>query len=74
MKKYNYYYKEPNYSDVIKEVDEDEFEIGQSYEKTPAKKIKCRKCGSKEFIVGVGNYFTAIKCPKCKWEMCIHDG
>lgn len=74
MKKKKESYKSPAWEDVIIEQRVDEFEIGQVYEDTPAKRLKCRKCGSTEFIVGVGKYYTAIKCPKCKWEMCIHDG
>ena len=74
MKKYNENYEEPNYEDVIVKTKVDEFEIGQGYDQVPASKIKCRKCGSGEFIVGVGDYYTAIKCPKCKWELCIHEG
>jgi len=62
------------FSNLLEESEEDEFEIGQCYEDIPAKKIKCKKCGSDKFIVGVGSYFTAIKCPNCKWEYCIHEG
>lgn len=39
--------------------------------------IYCRICGGKEFYAGAGrpgSYFTALKCKKCKWESCIHDG
>lgn len=36
--------------------------------------IYCRICGGKEFYVGSGSYFTALKCIKCKWEACVHDG
>lgn len=36
--------------------------------------IRCKKCGALEFNVGSGDYFTAIRCPKCGWEECIHEG
>ena len=36
--------------------------------------IYCRICGGKNFYVGSGSYFTALKCIKCKWEVCVHDG
>ena len=39
-----------------------------------AQTLICRQCGSDQFIVAHWNYFTAIKCVKCKWERCIHDG
>lgn len=74
MKRKNNNYEEPEYEDVISETKDDEFEIGQIYENHPAKKIKCKKCGCDNFIIGIGSYYTAIKCPICKWELCIHDG
>ena len=60
--------------ELVEELYTNTFSIGQFYEEKPAKKIKCRKCGSDKFIVGIGDYYTAIKCPECKWEKCIHDG
>lgn len=60
---------------IIEKCENDEtFHIGQSYEEEAVTTIKCAKCGSREFNVGQGNYFTAIRCPKCKWELCIHNG
>jgi ribosomal protein S27E len=49
------------------------FMVGQSYE-TPAEEIRCLRCGGVEFNVAVGRLFTAIRCPKCKYEICIHEG
>lgn len=36
--------------------------------------LYCATCGSKEFQVGKGTYRTTIRCPKCGWERCVHDG
>lgn len=74
MKAKNKNYEEPDHDDVLIESEDDEFEIGQCYEDIPAKKLICKKCGEDNFFVGVGNYYTAIKCKKCKWELCIHSG
>lgn len=52
----------------------DEFEIGQGYEEIPARKVICIKCGTDRFILGKGNYYTALKCPNCLYEICIHEG
>jgi ribosomal protein L37E len=57
---------------IEKKVD-GKFHVG-SMGQDPAKSIVCRKCGSTQFNVGQGSYFTAIKCVKCEWEICIHDG
>lgn len=39
-----------------------------------SEQIVCKKCGSKEFHVAQSYCFTAIRCPNCKWEACIHEG
>lgn len=54
-----------------------DFTIGHSYGKDderPARTIACKKCGCYKLIVGRGSYFTAVKCPRCNWEVCIHQG
>lgn len=51
-----------------------DFSIGQGYTRKKCKTILCKECNSDKFIVGVDDWFTAIKCPTCGWEVCIHDG
>ena len=58
----------------IEEKDDGLFHIGQCYEKEVAKTLFCKKCGDNKFHVGRGNYYTAIKCVNCGWEICEHDG
>lgn len=75
MKKLNNHWNDrADYDDVIEETEVDEFEIGQSYSDIPDKKIICKKCGSDKWIVGKGDYHTSVKCPNCKYEICIHEG
>lgn len=63
------------YADFVEEEkDSTLFHIGQSYSQTPIKKLSCKICGSDSFNVGVGDHFTGIRCVKCEWEVCIHDG
>ena len=50
------------------------FHIGQCYENQAAKTVKCAFCGSTEFNVGMGSWFTAIRCKNCEWEQCAHSG
>ena len=50
------------------------FHIGQGGEKKAVETVRCLTCGSKKFHVGLGEYFTGIKCVKCGWERCVHDG
>jgi len=71
----NQNYQAPRFKEVIKKLpDDDSFQIGQIYDDRPVTTLSCAKCGSDEFMVGQGSYFTAIRCPSCKWELCIHDG
>lgn len=51
-----------------------QFHIGQSYDEKPASVIVCKKCGSEDFNVGSGSFYTAIRCIRCKWEYPIHSG
>lgn len=51
-----------------------DFNIGQSYTEDKCKTYVCKVCGNDRFIVGHDKYYTAIKCPKCGWERCIHEG
>ena len=68
-------YKEPCYQDVIVKLPEDDtFFIGQSYEEAAATTLACKKCGGMNFNIGQGNYFTAVKCVNCDWQLCIHEG
>ena len=63
------------YEDVYNLVEDDEtFHIGQSYDDEAATTVECAKCHGRVFNVGMGDYFTAIRCVKCEWETCIHDG
>ena len=48
--------------------------VGQSYEKEPCTQYRCKICGSDKFEVGYDSYFTALRCPNCKYEVCVHDG
>ena len=50
------------------------FHIGQSYEKSPCETLQCSICGNTQFQVGKGSLYTAIRCPTCEWELCIHEG
>lgn len=54
--------------------DSDCFHIGQSYSLNPCDKLVCSKCGCDKFFGGDSDYFTALKCPTCGWEICLHDG
>ncbi len=62
-------------SDLVKWIPEDQtFHVGQTYEDEAATTIVCKICGGQEFKVGQGHCLTAIKCPKCEWELVIHEG
>ena len=53
---------------------DDTFHIGQTYEDVAATTLVCRICRGREFNAGAGDYYTALRCPTCGWELCIHEG
>lgn len=57
-----------------KHVQRNDFHVKKSYDKETCATLVCNICGCDKFTVGQGSYFTAIKCDKCGWERCIHDG
>jgi len=68
-------YDDRKHDDNLVELpDIETFRIGQGYEETAAVTLGCKLCGGIDFNVGRGNYYTAIKCPRCGWECCIHEG
>jgi DNA-directed RNA polymerase subunit RPC12/RpoP len=48
--------------------------IKQVYAETFPKLFVCHRCGGDQFNVASEEHFTAIRCPKCLWEVCVHDG
>lgn len=63
----------PGQEEFIEEKEDCLFHIGQ-YQSRLAKTAYCKHCGGKEFNVGIEDYYTAIKCVKCEYEFCIHEG
>ena len=64
-----------NKNNLIKCIeDDDTFHIGPFTKNEAAKTVECVSCGGREFNVGSGHYFTAIRCVKCQWEICFHEG
>ena len=72
--------KKIGYLGIEKDVDPiefkstDMFHIGQSYEREPCNQVICKICGGEKFYVGSEEYFTAIKCVNCNYEISIHEG
>ncbi len=50
------------------------FHIGQGYEHEVARMIACAHCHGTSFEVGIGSYFTALRCLGCGREWCQHSG
>lgn len=64
----------PNDGDDPYTVTEHRAKIGQCYSPDPGKFLCCKLCGATRFQVIRGDYFTGIRCPGCKWEVCVHEG
>ena len=51
------------------------FKLCQVYEEPKdTLQVKCNTCGETKLEVGVGSYFTIVRCSNCLHEECIHEG
>mgnify|MGYP006931612292 CR=1 FL=1 len=66
--------KELRGDDVLRTTTKGRFNIHQGYTEVGAKKLVCKLCKGDKFEVGIDNHFTAVRCPTCKYELCVHDG
>jgi hypothetical protein len=66
-----YYWNRPVPS-LARERDDRLFHVRPS-DDSPLKTVVCERCGGTEFNVGVGLYYAAIRCPRCKWERGVRD-
>ena len=60
-----------NMEDFVHLKDTKDFHIGNA---KPLQKLVCKRCGGEEFQVGQADWFTGIRCRRCKWEAGIHEG
>jgi hypothetical protein len=59
---------------VIEKKHRDEFHLVSDEIEKRCATIVCRLCGNDQFVIGQKEYFTAIKCTRCKYELGIHEG
>ena len=61
--------------DLIDWTDDDTWNVKQFYGRDkPTERAVCSRCGGEQFIVGLQDCHTTIRCPVCRWELCIHEG
>jgi hypothetical protein len=61
-------------SEITFTKDDGVFHIGQCYVEKVASTLYCKNCGGNHFNVGISDYFTAVRCINCEWEICVHNG
>ena len=52
----------------------DDFEMRMGIKDQKCATLVCKVCNSDRLIVGQAAFFTAVKCPTCKYEVGIHEG
>lgn len=62
------------YNGLTKLVPDEAFKTAECYSRAPCKKYVCTVCGTDKFEVGYVDYHTALRCPTCQYEICIHEG
>ena len=60
------------FQEITKPKEETLFHIGDG--DMIAQTLVCKKCDGDQFNVGRASYYTAIRCVKCEWEICVHNG
>lgn len=58
--------------DVLSEFSASDFKVGIN--ENPAKQQSYKLCGGIDFHVAKDDYYTAIRCVKCRVEVCVHEG
>lgn len=59
---------------VVEKKQRDDFHLVSDENETRCATIVCRLCGDDQFIVGQKEYYTALKCVRCNYELGIHEG
>ena len=59
---------------VLNNKDNNDFTISLGPQSKGIATLSCKICGADSFIVGQAEYFTAIKCTVCQYEIGVHDG
>ena len=59
---------------VIEKQQRDDFHLKRGADQHGCSTLVCRLCGNDKFIVGQSQYFTALKCDRCGFEVGIHEG
>lgn len=59
---------------VTQKENRNDFHIDRSSYSGGISTLICKICGNDKFIVGQAEFFTAIKCDKCGYELGIHEG
>ncbi len=59
---------------VVEMKNRNDFKIDRGSQSAGIKTLICKICNSDRFIVGQAEYFTAVKCIECGYELGIHEG
>ena len=59
---------------VIEKHQRNDFHLKRGTDNSGCSTLVCKLCGNDKFIVGQSQYFTAVKCDQCGFEVGIHEG
>lgn len=59
---------------VINQESRKDFHLERNSDSEGISTLVCKICGNDKFIVGQADFFTAIKCDTCGYELGIHEG
>jgi ribosomal protein L37E len=59
---------------VLSKEERGDFQSERGTASSGIKTLVCRICGNDSFVVGQAEYYTAVKCTACGYEIGIHEG
>lgn len=59
---------------VVEKKQQKDFHLVSEPEESSCETLYCRLCGTNSFVIGQKEFFTALKCEKCGYEVSIHEG
>lgn len=59
---------------VIEKRQQKNFHLVKSQDEGCCETLVCKLCENDQFIIGQKEYFTALKCVNCNYEIGIHEG
>lgn len=59
---------------VVDKKQQNDFHLVSEPHESSCETLCCRLCGTNSFVIGQKEFFSALKCENCGYEVSIHEG